>query len=166
MKKNEILHNLVGERATVDVPADHLLWGKLRAKSVRIRAVFLLDGCPYATVTEYSGRTHNIDLRMLKLGVPMYERDRTGLDAEVTRPTNKPEWDPCDPECVGWFTSSTGGGICELQRCDACGRFESDDEAAFYAATEAQRLYTAMIAGENVNEDVRVFLQTMAIGAC
>lgn len=35
----------------------------------------------------------------------------------------------CGPDCPGWAVFDTGGGV-EIQRCDECDRFASDDDAA------------------------------------
>lgn len=42
---------------------------------------------------------------------------------------------PCsDPRCLGWDIFDAGG-VFELQRCDECKKFRTDDEAAHAAIT-------------------------------
>lgn len=58
---------------------------------------------------------------------------------------------PCDPGCPGWAVFTTGYGE-YIQRCDDCGRFESDEAAATHAGDLlAHTRHTAC-------EDARVLL--------
>ena len=41
----------------------------------------------------------------------------------------RPERDACEDGCMGWAIFNDG----EIQRCDACDRFEDDDQAQAHA---------------------------------
>ena len=56
------------------------------------------------------------------------------------RDESRPE--PCSPGCPGWSTFDTARGV-ELQRCDECGVYADDDEAA----AAAWAAFGALIAG-------------------
>lgn len=47
---------------------------------------------------------------------------------------SKKKWEPCSPGCPGWAFFDEGTDECAIAACDSCGRFESDGEAATFAA--------------------------------
>jgi hypothetical protein len=52
-------------------------------------------------------------------------------------------WRPCSPGCVGWAMfdcESSEHGRFRVQRCDECGRFETDEDAVEHVGREAKRL--------------------------
>lgn len=64
------------------------------------------------------------------------------------------DWTPCDPNCDGWAVFECDGSEdprTEIQRCDACDRFEDDDAAAAHVAN----LVGQLVGGEllYVHED-------------
>jgi hypothetical protein len=53
-------------------------------------------------------------------------------DLQRTDPGRSAE--PCDPGCPGWGVFETGIRGLEIERCDECGRFEWDDDAAHHVS--------------------------------
>lgn len=47
--------------------------------------------------------------------------------------------DRCDPDCLGWAVFNDT----EIQRCDDCGRFETDEDAAEHVETSYRQLLEA-----------------------
>lgn len=75
--------------------------------------------------------------------------------------SNDGTWTPCAPGCAGLAVVDSDTYGCQIQRCDDCGRFASDDEAwAFALALGAPRwmtLRTNTSAGELRPLAVKVF---------
>ncbi len=63
--------------------------------------------------------------------------------AEALRVHVCADWEHCDPECLGWLVADCDvplpPGWDHVQRCDECGRFVNDDEAARHVSLLARR---------------------------
>ena len=80
------------------------------------------DEMPTGADVDYCARCEDWEYREMMEGE--VERGARSFAFTVT-PTQS-----CDPKCPGWGVFSTGRGVSELQKCDICGTYRSDMQAA------------------------------------
>ena len=66
----------------------------------------------------------------------------TSRTQQAIGPDDSQSWEPCHEDCPSygaWYCEGEGHDVIELQACDACERFDDDDDAAVHFVRQLQK---------------------------